>query len=123
MSTLQIDHVSKLFRASTGGGQTPALRQVSFGIDPGEVVTLIGESGSGKTTLGKIILRLMPASSGTVTFEGVHPHRHPQPVHQPETIRPGDFPRTAQEVAAPGERERNPSGRRARPRGAPGHGV
>lgn len=70
MSTLQIDHVSKLFRASAGGGQTPALRQVSFGIDPGEVVTLIGESGSGKTTLGKIILRLMLASSGTVTFEG-----------------------------------------------------
>jgi oligopeptide/dipeptide ABC transporter ATP-binding protein len=71
MSTLQIDRVSKLFRASTfGGGLTPALRQVSFGIDRGEVVTLIGESGSGKTTLGKIILRLTPPSSGTVTFEG-----------------------------------------------------
>jgi len=70
MSTLQIDHVSKLFRASAGGDLTPALRQVSFCIDPGEVVTLIGESGSGKTTLGKIILRLILASSGTVTFEG-----------------------------------------------------
>jgi len=34
------------------------------------VVTLIGESGSGKTTLGKIILRLTPASSGKVVFEG-----------------------------------------------------
>jgi len=70
MSALQIDHVSRFFRASAGGDMTPALRQVSFGIDRGEVVTLIGESGSGKTTLGKIILRLIPASSGTVTFEG-----------------------------------------------------
>jgi len=72
MSTLQIDQVSKLYRASTfgGGGLTPALRKVSFDIDHGEVVTLIGESGSGKTTLGKIILRLVAASGGRVMFEG-----------------------------------------------------
>ncbi len=70
MSTLRVDQVSKLFRASSGGDLTPALRKVSFGIDQGEVVTLIGESGSGKTTLGKIILRLIPASGGKVTFEG-----------------------------------------------------
>jgi len=70
-STLRIDHVSKVFRASTlGGGQTPALRQVSFAIDRGEVVTLIGESGSGKTTLGKVILRLTRPTEGMVTFEG-----------------------------------------------------
>ncbi len=71
MSTLQIDQVSKLYRASTfGAALTPALRKVSFDIDQGEVVTLIGESGSGKTTLGKIILRLVSASSGKVVFEG-----------------------------------------------------
>ncbi len=73
MSTLQIDQVSKLFQPSTlggGGGLTAALRKVSFDIDRGEVVTLIGESGSGKTTLGKIILRLTLASSGKVVFEG-----------------------------------------------------
>ena len=72
MNTLQINRVSKMFRASTfgSGGLTAALRQVSFGIDRGEVVTLIGESGSGKTTLGKVILRLTSPTSGTVTFEG-----------------------------------------------------
>jgi ABC-type oligopeptide transport system ATPase subunit len=69
MSTLQIDHVSKVFRAS-GGGLTPALRKVSFGIDEGEVVTLIGESGSGKTTLGRIVLRLTQPSDGKVIFGG-----------------------------------------------------
>jgi peptide/nickel transport system ATP-binding protein len=68
---LQIDQVSKLYRSSTVGGDvTPALRKVSFGIGHGEVVTLIGESGSGKTTLGRIILRLAPASSGRVMFDG-----------------------------------------------------
>jgi len=71
VSVLQVDQVSKLYRASSFGGDvTPALRQVSFGIGAGEVVTLIGESGSGKTTLGKIILRLAPATSGRVLFEG-----------------------------------------------------
>jgi ABC-type oligopeptide transport system ATPase subunit len=71
MTALQIDQVSKLFQGSTrGGGLTPALRKVSFDIDHGEVVTLIGESGSGKTTLGRIILRLTAASSGRVVFEG-----------------------------------------------------
>jgi ABC-type oligopeptide transport system ATPase subunit len=70
MSTLSIDKVSKTFGASGGRGVVPALRQVSFDIDVGEVVTLIGESGSGKTTLGKIILHLLPASGGRVLFEG-----------------------------------------------------
>ncbi|HEX6932640.1 MAG TPA: ATP-binding cassette domain-containing protein [Streptosporangiaceae bacterium] len=71
MSTLQIDKVSKVFRASGfDRSVTPALRQVSFDIDQGDVVTLIGESGSGKTTLGRIVLRLLGATSGRVLFEG-----------------------------------------------------
>ena len=68
---LSIDRISKLYRTSSlGGGLVPALRQVSFDIAGGEVVTLIGESGSGKTTLGRIVLRLTSPSSGQVTFDG-----------------------------------------------------
>ena len=71
MTTLKVDQVSKLFRSTArGGGLTPALRKVSFEMKPGEVISLIGESGSGKSTIGKILLRLMRPTSGTVTFDG-----------------------------------------------------
>jgi peptide/nickel transport system ATP-binding protein len=79
VSTLKVDQVSKLFRStSRGGGLTPALRKVSFEIPQGEVVTLIGESGSGKSTLGKVILRLVQPTSGTVTFDGEEISKYPQ---------------------------------------------
>ena len=71
MNMLEIDKLSKVYKSGTfGGGLKPALRQVSFDIDQGEVVSLIGESGSGKSTLGKIILRLISASGGHIMFDG-----------------------------------------------------
>jgi ABC-type oligopeptide transport system ATPase subunit len=71
MSMLEIRDVSKVYRTGTFGGELKlVLRRVSFNIDRGEVVSLIGQSGSGKSTLGKIILRLSPLSAGSVNFEG-----------------------------------------------------
>jgi len=71
MTTVKLDKVSKLYPAtSRAGGLTPALRKVSFELAPGEVISLIGESGSGKTTIGKILLRLVQPTSGSVSFDG-----------------------------------------------------
>ncbi|MHB1975313.1 MAG: ABC transporter ATP-binding protein [Acidimicrobiales bacterium] len=68
---LRLENVSRSFRVSSfGGGTVPAVRQVSFSIAPGEVTSLIGESGSGKSTIGKMILRLLPVTSGRITFDG-----------------------------------------------------
>lgn len=47
-----------------------AVDGVSFALGAGKTLGLVGESGCGKTTVGRTILRLIPATSGTVTFEG-----------------------------------------------------
>ena len=69
---LKLDNVSKVYSTGTFGGQElTAVRNVSFEVKPGEVVSVIGESGSGKSTIGKMILRLSPITKGVITFDGV----------------------------------------------------
>jgi peptide/nickel transport system ATP-binding protein len=68
---LTLSGVSKIYRTGMfGRGATQAVDSVSFDVAPGEVVSLIGESGSGKTTIGKMILRLVPVSGGSIAYEG-----------------------------------------------------
>ena len=50
---------------------TNILKNVSFSLNEGECLGLIGESGSGKSTLGRIILGLEKQQKGTITFNGV----------------------------------------------------
>ncbi|MCX6099938.1 MAG: ABC transporter ATP-binding protein [Candidatus Bipolaricaulota bacterium] len=69
---LKLDAASKTYRVGTfGGKELQAVCQVSFSVADGEVVSVIGESGSGKSTIGKMILRLVATTSGTIEFDGV----------------------------------------------------
>lgn len=69
---LKLDGVSKIYRIGTfGGKELHAVSNVSLDIQNGDVISLIGESGSGKSTIGKMILRLLLPSSGTIRFNGV----------------------------------------------------
>ncbi len=51
-------------------GDIRAVDNVSFTVEAGKTVGLVGESGSGKTTVGRTILKLTPATSGSVKFDG-----------------------------------------------------
>jgi ABC-type microcin C transport system duplicated ATPase subunit YejF len=57
-------------KASKWFGDFCAVKDVSLVIDRGERVGLIGESGSGKSTLGRMLIGMLPATSGTITFDG-----------------------------------------------------
>ena len=68
---LKLDTCCKSYRVGAfGGSELLAVSDVSFEVARGEVVSLIGESGSGKSTIGKMILRLVSTTQGTITFEG-----------------------------------------------------
>ena len=58
-------------------GLIHALRDVSFEVNEGEVVALIGANGAGKTTTLHTITGLLPSKGGTVTFEGKDITRKP----------------------------------------------
>ncbi len=53
------------------GAETPVLEGVSFAVEPGETVAIIGSTGAGKTTIVNLVPRLFDASSGSVSVGGV----------------------------------------------------
>ncbi len=60
-----------LFSAFKGSQNViPAVDDVSFYIKENETMGLVGETGCGKTTIGRTLLKLTPATAGTITFDG-----------------------------------------------------
>lgn len=68
MPTLQVEHIKKYFK--TKNGYLHAVDDVSFTIEEGKTLGIVGESGCGKSTLGRTILRLHEPTSGKVLFNG-----------------------------------------------------
>ncbi len=79
MKKIEIQNISKIY-PSTGGGKNVILEDVSFSINQGDFVTVLGESGGGKTTLLKLLAGLELPTSGDIfadgkRVEGIHPSR------------------------------------------------
>ena len=66
---LDVQHLKKYF--STSSGMLHAVDDVSFQIERGKTLGIVGESGCGKSTIGRTILRLLEPTSGSVIFDGV----------------------------------------------------
>lgn len=70
MHLLEVNNLKKIYTTRFGGNQVQALTNVSFSVESGEYVAIMGESGSGKTTLLNILASLDKPTSGEVLIDG-----------------------------------------------------
>ncbi|QHC35157.1 ABC transporter ATP-binding protein [Komagataeibacter xylinus] len=73
-TVLSVRNLNKVYQNAVSwgrpGSKSHVVRDVSFDMRQGEILGLMGESGSGKTTLGRLVLQLLPLTSGQVMLEG-----------------------------------------------------
>ena len=65
---LEVENLTKYF--ATPAGQLHAVDGVSFSIEEGKTLGIVGESGCGKSTTGRCILKLIEPTSGKIIFDG-----------------------------------------------------
>ena len=70
MSILNVSGIQKIYTTRFGGNKVEALKSVSFDVEQGEYIAIMGESGSGKTTLLNILAALDKPTSGSVVLDG-----------------------------------------------------
>lgn len=70
MALLEVKNLKKIYTTRFSGQQVEALKNVSFSVEEGEYVAIMGESGSGKTTLLNILASLDKPTSGEVLLNG-----------------------------------------------------
>ena len=70
MTLLDVQHLQKKYQTRFGAAEVTALKDISFAVEEGEYVAVMGESGSGKTTLLNILATLDRPTAGSVFLNG-----------------------------------------------------
>ncbi|MGV0026324.1 ABC transporter ATP-binding protein [Phormidesmis priestleyi] len=73
---IEVEHLSKLY------GSTPAIADVTFSVEPGEILGFLGPNGAGKTTTMRILSGYLPATQGTAKIAGFEVHEDSMAVRQ-----------------------------------------
>ena len=75
MTILEVHNLKKVYTTRLGGNQVEALKNLSFSVEEGEYVAIMGESGSGKTTLLNMLAALDKPTEGEVYLDGSHENK------------------------------------------------
>ncbi|QIR38194.1 ABC transporter ATP-binding protein [Tolypothrix sp. PCC 7910] len=73
---IEVEHLSKIY------GSTPAITDVTFNVEPGEILGFLGPNGAGKTTTMRILAGYLPATKGTAKIAGFDVHENSLSVRQ-----------------------------------------
>lgn len=73
---IEVEHLSKVY------GSTTAIQDITFAVEPGEILGLLGPNGAGKTTTMRILAGYLPATSGIARIAGYEVHENPMAVRQ-----------------------------------------
>ena len=73
---IEVEHLSKIY------GSTAAIQDVTFSVEPGEIMGFLGPNGAGKTTTMRILAGFLPATRGTARVAGFEVHEHSMQVRQ-----------------------------------------
>lgn len=73
---IEVEHLSKIY------GSTPGIADVTFNVEPGEIMGFLGPNGAGKTTTMRILAGYLPATTGTAKIAGYDVHKNSLQVRQ-----------------------------------------